>query len=204
MSARASIRRLAWAAGTVIAAALTLSPLASPAASAAGSANLLANPGFTAAGPSGAYTSFTSTGAGSNFGPSAAGHWNWYARNFHSASTDLLPPTSGRTGKMIHVTTDGSAGGIYQVFAPAGGGPATASFSVWVYVVEGAVAVGLGNGGSTGPAKLDTQPGQWVNVTGSNTSSPANEFIVYGWREGGVTTSTYSDFYVANASVVAG
>jgi hypothetical protein len=70
---------------------------------------------------------------------------------------------------------------------------------VWVFVVKGTVGAGVGDGGSQGPTKsvgFDHEE-PWPHLTGTQSTSPANEFIVYG------TDTGYNDFYVALASVTA-
>jgi hypothetical protein len=100
---------------------------------------------------------------------------------------------------MCHVVTTGdtpsNGNGMVEQWRPSGG-PAACSFSVWVYVVQGSVQVGVGNGGSTTATASDTTLGKWVKVTGSNSTSPCNEITVYS-KSAGVA----NDWYFQSATV---
>ncbi len=166
-------------------------------ASVVSTTNLLANPSFEQAGASGTYWDSRVPGT-----HPAAASWTTYMHAVPSPvfTEDLLPPSSGDPAgagsRMLHVTDNGY-GGIVQAFLPPGSGPAHANFSVWVFVVKGKVRAGLGNGGSTSLTSATAPEGKWVQLTGHESTSPANEFVVYG------TDTGYNDYYVDLASVTA-
>jgi hypothetical protein len=168
-----------------------ISAVDTSAAQAAPAPNLLTNPGFEQAGPDGPYWDSRNVGKK----PAAAG-WGTYIQPSVQnpvITEDLLPSTCPGGGtRMLHVTLNGT-GGIVQTFT----NPAHANFSVWVFVVKGKVGAGAGHGGNQGPTKFAGQAGTWQHLTGSQSTSPANEFIVYG------TDTGYNDFYVDLASVTA-
>ena len=160
------------------------------------SANLLSNPGFET--PSGFGNTVL---VGSDLsGNSAAQDWLMWNNTNAVSSTGLYTPPPGLAGSgtySILVTTSGDDNGIYQTFLPGNTGPNSAIGSVWVYVLQGSVGMGTGNGGDT---LLDTTTSvhdQWVQLSAPNGVSPANEFIVYSASAGGAT------FYVDNADVEA-
>jgi hypothetical protein len=65
-----------------------------------------------------------------------------------------------------------------------------------VFVLNGQVGMGTGNGGDTVPFdRISNISDKWELLTAPNGVSPANEFIVYAISPGG------ADYYVDNASV---
>jgi hypothetical protein len=177
---------------TAIAAAATVAALA---AGTARAANLLSNASFETVGPAGASTSFTGYAGG---GHSAAAGWGVFNNTEGTTSTELVASAvPGGNQLMLHVTTDGGANGVSQVFLPIGTGPACVHSGVWVYVVSGQIYIGAGNGGNTGPNAYSTTTGAWEYIEGDNIVCPANTFIIY---------SSYAvpggaEFYVDLASV---
>ena len=166
-----------------VAAVLAASPLAS--------ANLLYNGGFDIVGPSGDTTTYTGLFAG----PSAADGFEVFNNTDATTRTNLIPSTlPGGSGSMIQVLTTGANCGLDQLFGIPGSGPASATFSVWVYVLSGTVGVGVGDGGNTSMSQFSNLHEQWLHLTGPAANSPANNFIVY--SAGGP-----AHFYVENAEV---
>jgi hypothetical protein len=159
--------------------------------------NLLKDPSFEQKSVKSGYTTFTGKGGS----PAAAKRWEAFNNTQATTTTDLLPttlPAGLRPGKrMIHVVTTGANNGLDQQFGKVGKGPAQASFSVRVYVVQGSVGAGIGNGGNTSLTASDSKPGKWVNLHGSSggTQTPVNNFIIYA-KSAGV-----NDFYVDLAFV---
>jgi hypothetical protein len=82
------------------------------------------------------------------------------------------------------------------VFAPFNGGPMNAVSRVWVYLTQGVVFLGTGNGGGTGGDVVSKTTGQWELLQAPNGAHPANELIVY-------STGGGADFYLDNAEVYA-
>jgi hypothetical protein len=104
-----------------------------------------------------------------------------------------LPAPESR--RMLHVSATIDTAGVVQTFAPQDTGPDRVESAAWVYVLRGEVAIGTGNGGSTGYDARTSERGRWIRLTAPNGVSPANEFIVYASSPGG------AEFYVAAASV---
>ena len=104
---------------------------------------------------------------------------------------------------MIHVATwingRNMTDGLFQEFGVHNQGPKYATFSVWVYVVQGSAGVGIGNEGATSITAVDDTPGRWVQLRGSNlpSQSPVNGMAIYGNSLG------LDDFYVDLATVQA-
>jgi hypothetical protein len=165
------------------------------AASTARAANLLSNSSFETAGPAGSSTSFTGYRGG---GPAAAAGW-WVFNNTEGTTTTELVGSAvpGGGSLMLHVTTDGGANGVSQVFLPAGTGPACVHSGVWAYVVSGQIYIGAGNGGNTGPNAYSTATGAWEYIEGDNIVCPANTFIIYA----SYAVPGGAEFYVDLASV---
>ena len=110
-----------------------------------------------------------------------------------SVWADLHPISSpGNWPDAAHVITSGR-GGLVQVFLPWNTGPDDLWSSVWVYVDNGQVGMGVGNGGDTGFDATSQFTGHWERLFAKNGVAPANEFIVYG--------SNGADFYVAQPQV---
>ncbi len=172
------------------------------AATPAAAANLLANPGFEVVGPQGPQTSFTCTANLCCGGQSAADSWTTWINQCpqfgfpqNTIRTAHVTPSTlpGGGNAMIHVLTTSSESGIVQVFGPFNTGPAQVSSSVWVYVLQGQVCLGTGNGGNTHCDATSTTTGQWELLQAPNGVSPANELIVYASSAGG------AEFYADNA-----
>jgi hypothetical protein len=161
------------------------------------SQNLVANPGFETIGPSGSPTTVTTVVPG-GAGNSAAASWTLFTNTpgtiFTEQANYLVSP-SGST-RTLHVVTYGPDNGVVQVFAPIGSGPTHAISAVWVYVRQGTVYLGTGNGGNTGNDVESQTNNQWELLQAPNGVSPANELIVYS-KGGG------ADFYLDNAEVYA-
>jgi hypothetical protein len=129
-------------------------------------------------------------------GESAAANWTVYINGCGTVTTTLVPSTAPNGGAyMIHVTaTDSNAGIVQYGFA----NQASTLTSVWVYINSGCVMIGTGDSGSTGLDEATCELGRWFHFSRvPNGDSPANEIIVY-------SLLGASDFYVDNASVVAG
>jgi len=167
------------------------------------SANLLKNGNFNkpAAGiPAGTTASFTGC---RDAGSAAAAGWLMWINScdtgVNDVSTTLVPSTLS-SGYMLHVVTDGNGNGAYQNTIPT---TASTLTSVWVYVNSGCVAVGTGFFGSTGSDDIFCVTGKWFQVAKvPNGVSPATEIAIYSanWLPG----ASGADFYVENATVVAG
>lgn len=128
-----------------------------------------------------------------------AAYWTRWTQNHPGTVmvTDLRRSTlpSPLSARMIHVGTTIPHAGLVQTFLPEHTGPATAEAAAWVYLLRGEVAIGTGNGGSTGYDARTSARGRWVRLAAPNGTSPANEFIVYASSKGG------AEFLVAGASV---
>ena len=152
-----------------------------------------------------------------NDSSSAANFTTWIGTGGHGCvpdsgvelETDVLfgPLPGGLLATPTHVihvraeplTTNPLGGaeqsGIVQVFAPPNTGPNRVVVSVWVYVVRGSVATGVGNSGSTGTNIPNTKTGEWEQLIGVNEGTPANQFALYSTAVGG------SEFYADDAVV---
>lgn len=153
----------------------------------AASANVLANPEFSAGGPPS-----TITGAPVP-GPSATPPWTTWNNSVATTTTQHLPAFNGRAG-VIHVKTTGADNGLVQVWKPFNAGPSKVVHAARIYVVSGKVGIGTGNGGNTGASAFTTGTGQWETIRGVNSVCPANETIIY-------SVGGPADFYVDFASV---
>lgn len=156
-------------------------------------ANLLTNSDFSVVGSNGSPTTHIGTG---NVGWSAADSWfMWHNTNGVSTTqlvdtSNLLPsvaPSGATTG--ILVTSTAANNGLVQTFA----GTPNVSFDAWVYVLQGQVTIGVGNGGSTMGSANSTGTGSWLHLSTTNTTSPANEAIIY--------STGPAIFYVTSATV---
>ena len=187
--------RLAWVSGYVVAGTTLYAALwVQQAAQTPQGPNLLSNPGFEDAG--GAPTVLTGAPIA---GLSAAPHWTTWNNTAGSTTTEILASTRpGGSKQMLHVSTQGQRDGIVQVFGEFNKGPAKTTSGAWVYVLNGTVGIGTGNGGNTkNTDAVSTTHGQWEHLQAANGVSPANEFIVY------ATSSQGASFYVDDTSVVA-
>lgn len=155
-------------------------------------ANLLTNGGFDS--PYGSSTSISGVGSS---GPSAAAGWYLYNNSSPLTTSELLASTNPRagSGNMIHVTTGGTANGLYQLFAQQ---PAT-SASVDVFVLSGTVRFYLfTNGGLTALSSIaSTTTGVWETLTLNLTSGNPYEIVLYSDNPSG------ANFYADHASVPA-
>ncbi len=173
--------------------------------------NLLENPGFETVNPAGSY--FVECEGTQACGPTnevAALGWGIHdAANGNGAlwaTTDLVRSTAPQGGRsMLHVTGTG-AGILQDSFSEV-----TAHWSVSVFPVMGAVRACvevLGDpAGSPQSCATSTVSGTWQTLTGSydGTSSgnaPATQITIDGTSSS--VPAPYTDFYVDNASVVAG
>ncbi|MFJ6675016.1 hypothetical protein ACIQMJ_28270 [Actinosynnema sp. NPDC091369] len=157
---------------------------------------LLINGSFEKGGPKGF---FTSTALDPATGTSAASAWYTKAAGHGSVLTTSLLPTTYEIGnaanaRMIHVATTAPNTGLVQVFTPAQP-VARAKFTVRVFIVQGSVAIGVGNGGSTGATAFGDVVGTWLTLTGGESTSPVTEIVIYSGAD------PFADFYVDFASV---
>lgn len=145
--------------------------------------NLLQNPSFSTAGSG---------------GQAAA---SWLQINGPTTSlvnSNVLPSAPADPylvyGPNLISVTVGNSGGLAQIFLPANTGPTLGFAEAAVYVINGTVSMGTGNGGSTG---LNTSTGgvtgQWIILSAPLGNTPANMFILYG--------TPGAQFYVAGADV---
>lgn len=158
--------------------------------------NLLSNPGFET--PASGVTPGTPValvGLNNGGGGSAAADWTVWSNGPANMSTELVPSTLPAGGSyMIEVTTTGSDGGLVQQFLSTPANSVMAS--AWVWIVSGCVGIGSGDDGFTPIGSSTCTTGKWIDLTTTNTSSPATEFIVYD-----TLTSLGATFFVDNASV---
>jgi hypothetical protein len=90
-------------------------------------------------------------------------------------TSNLLPsvaPTGATTGMLV--TSTAADNGLVQTFATL----PSASFDAWVYVLQGQVSIGIGNGGSTTGTAFSSSTGTWQHLS-ANSNSASNEVIVY-------------------------
>jgi hypothetical protein len=157
-------------------------------------ANLLSNSDFSIVGPNGSPTVHVGL---NGLGSSSADSWSvWHNNNAVTTTqlvttSNLLPagiPTAATTGMLV--TSTGASNGIFQTF---GSNPANAFFDVYVWVLQGQVTIGAGNGGSTVGTANSTGINQWEHLVTASSSSPVNQVIIY--------STVPSVFYVASANV---
>jgi hypothetical protein len=164
------------------------------------SQNLLLNGSFNqaAAGvPAGTTVSYTDLCNAP--GNSAALDWEVYVNGCANISTELVPSTlPGSKGYMMHVVVSGGSSGIGQ---SATFNETNTLSSAWVYINNGCVSIGTGDGGDTGVDEATCETGRWFHfIQVPNGYTPANEFIVYSLIPA-YSTITGADFYVKNADV---
>lgn len=177
--------------------------LLAPCSAGADPINLLSNGFFDTVGPSGPSVAFT----GQYFfddaynparfvgGPSAAANWGIWNNTLATTTTTLVPSTlPGGGPTMVHVVTTGTNNGLLQSFLPYGTGTQQTDGSVAVYVNNGRVGIGTGNGLYTNFDGFSTGVGAWEFPSAHNGASPANEFLIY-------STGGPADFYVGAATV---
>jgi hypothetical protein len=153
--------------------------------------NLLVNAEFETAGSLGPAVESTGYALVSE---SAAADWYVFHNTAGTTYTELMPSTIQPGGLMLKVKTTGASNGIEQVMGAFDTGPACAKTGVWVYIEEGAILTGAGNGGQTAADVFLTTTGEWVFVEAQNTLCPVNLFIIYSASPGAI-------FYVDGASV---
>lgn len=174
----------------LVAALVLSSGLALP-PSADASDNLLLNADFETAGSLG--PAVESNGY-TLIGESAAKDWYVFHNTAGTTVTELIPSTIQPGGLMLKVKTTGGSNGIEQVLGAFDTGPACVKTGVWVYIEEGAILTGAGNGGQTGADTIITTTGEWIFVEAQNSFCPVNLFIIYSASPGAI-------FYVDAAAV---
>jgi hypothetical protein len=141
--------------------------------------NVLANPGFDATGPRGPSTLDVGVVFAGSFNYSAAANWTLYLNLLGDIATEQLPADSmGAHGGALRVSIDADNGGIVQYFGPAGI-PGAAVITARVYVLKGQVAIGAGNGGSTGLTEVSTTTGAWELIRTAESNRPVTEVAIY-------------------------
>ena len=173
------MHRMIRAAGsTLAAAALACTALAEPLGG-----NLLTNASFEIEGPDGGFV--ISTGI-HGVGNSAAANWGVFHNTRGTTQTELEGadlPDGERF--QLRIETDGVNNGIGQVIGPLHSGPACVTVRAWVYVLEGQVLIGAGNGGNTGANAFSQSTFEWELLEATNDVCPANTFISYAATAGG-------------------
>jgi hypothetical protein len=156
-----------------------------------------------------------SYGCGPAGGASAATGWNIWNNDTNATTTTqlctatacdggapfgsapgTLPPAPIDGLYTLHVVTTATDhnNGIYTTFAPIAGPTLD---SIWVYVVQGGVAEGAGNGGATQLNSATAIPtGSWQQLVSTSPGGSVNEMIVYATKD-----ATPAEFYVDAASV---
>ena len=160
----------------------------------AANANLLTNGDFSA----GSTVNVVST---SLFpGPCAADNWEVFhnVANTTTVTRIVSPPMGLPTGATtaLYFNTDNIGSEVAQTFNTFNHGPATATGSVWVYVLKGTAGMGFGNGGNTGYLATSTIHEHWQKLS-ATFGGPDNEFIIGNAGSGGAV------FYMANAEISA-
>lgn len=157
-------------------------------------ANLLANGDFSVIGPNGSPTVHVGL---NGLGSSSADSWSvWHNNNAVTTTqlvttSNLLPagvPTNATTGMLV--TSTGASNGVFQTF---GSNPANAFFDVYVWVLQGQVTIGAGNGGATVGTVNSSGINQWEHLATASSGSPVNQVIIY--------STGPAVFYVASANV---
>jgi len=144
----------------------------------------LQNSGFEIVGPLGPIT-VSSPPAPGGGGHSAADGWgvfhNTVPASGATTTTSLVPTTRPFSNgvRMIRVDVDQPLNGIVGVKGPFNSGSPQGIGSAWVYVVNGVVGMGTGNGGNTGFDAMTTTTGAWEHLQAPNGQSPFNEIIFY-------------------------
>ncbi|HEU4388387.1 MAG TPA: IPT/TIG domain-containing protein [Blastocatellia bacterium] len=132
------------------------------------SRNLLQNPDFERVGPEN--PSYLHRD-GREADHSAAYGWDVFVNGTLDITTKLIgSPTApaGSTGKVLHVIARNGSSGPLQNLPWIGldHGPRRVTFSVRVWVVSGAVQVGVGNGGQNPPTAFSRAHGRWETIEG--------------------------------------
>jgi len=154
--------------------------------------NLVANPDFTRA-----RRRQPAVLSGSAVtGLAAAENWGLW-NNPAADTTSRVEPTTrpGGSGWMLRISTGAGGCGLVQQWAATGSGPAAGYAEAWIYVIRGAVTLGSGNGGNTGPDTTSTRVGQWERLAAPCGASPVNEVIIY------ASTADGADFMVDYVAV---
>ena len=157
--------------------------------------NFIVNPDFAVGGSD---TTLTGT---SVVAPSAASNWGIYIgatgttlSGLATSGTNLPTGVPGGVTTGIKVTASAAGGGLVQQWAADNTGPNSAAMSVYVYVVQGSVGIGCGNGGSTTLSGASTTTGKWELISTTNNNSPVNEATIY-------ATSANTIFFTTHAVV---
>lgn len=125
-------------------------------------------------------------------GQSAAASWTMYSTNPCYLSTEVVPSTRRRGGRMLHIVTRGTRNGVVQrLLSPL---PGHAQASAWFYVRVGRAAIGSGNGINNLDA-VTTKLNQWEQLSAPSGTSPVNVASIFSASTEG------ADFYVDCASV---
>lgn len=111
---------------------------------------------------------------------SAASGWTMHSSNQGATvCSQLIPSTAPEPNGnlMLKFVAGGNEGGVFQnVTAPVN---STYMFSVWVYVLQGQVAI-QSSGTTGGPVAWSTKIGQWEQLRVCNNSLwPADQILVY-------------------------
>jgi hypothetical protein len=111
---------------------------------------------------------------------SAANGWTMHSSNQgDTVCSQLIPSTAPEPNGnlMLKFVAGGNEGGVFQnVTAPV---TSTYLFSVWVYVLQGQVAINS-SGTVGGPVAWSTKIGQWEQLRVCNNSLwPADQILVY-------------------------
>jgi len=131
--------------------------------------------------------------------PTAAAGWSTWNNDPVETATDLVPSTlPGYGGGMLHVTVAGTrlvnGSGVYRPYAAVDTGPTAVRAQVWLYVVNGQVGIGTGNGGHTGIDAVTSTTGRWQLLTAVNGVRPVNEVIIYAINQS-------AEFYIGAVTV---
>lgn len=131
--------------------------------------------------------------------PAAALDWFAWNNDPVTTTTELIPSTlPGQIGWMLHIAVVGAylmqGSGIYRPWAQIDTGPTLIRALVWVYVLNGRVGIGSGNGGNTGIDAATSTTGRWELLSAFNGVAPANEMIIY-------AVNGSAEFYVGSVTV---
>jgi hypothetical protein len=211
-SSRVGVKITAAVCGTAALLAGVLAVMTPGVASAHHHPNLLTDPGFETANPSGSY--FVDCSGSLPCGPSnqvAAADWDILdaadSNGALWATTDRTRTTLPDGGHwMLHVTGTGAGIEEYDTFSVT-----SANWSVSVFPVMGNVTACIGHTGhpSGDPLSCDTAAtlGTWQQLSGTYDGGSgdvtATQITIDGVTSDGPTTTPYTDFYVDNASVIA-
>jgi hypothetical protein len=137
-------------------------------------------------------TTLTQPGAGD----SAAPGWTTFnVVDGVTTTTELVPSTLPDHSQMLHVTTTAPRCGLVQQFLPQRQGPTSAHLEVMVFVLDGQVGIGIGDGGDTSVTTFSTTTGQWETLEADHFVTNAGEVVIFGAAGNG------GSYFVGNASV---